>query len=285
MNQDVLANIGANIESKFYNLAEPPYSDGAKDFNIKFNVPGMNGTQEHSLHVVDVLDLQTNDVLMENGQAINVDGPKAIAFKDEAGNLYVHFNGTGDGKWGYNTQAYDGQASIVQQQSLDFFNETIQKYYEGSGTGKVFVSGHSQGGNTAQYVTINSSYGDYIDTCISLDGPGFSQGIIDQAINQYGEAHFNNQCDKIYAYNGQSDFVSPLGQVHIIPEGHTTVVGNAIFNNNHDIAMAHDVNGMLVKEDGCISLDLVDENGNPYHDYAFRDFVESFAVDSLYIAH
>ena len=279
MNQDVLANIGANIESKFYNLAEPPYSDGEMNFNIKFNVPGMNGPQEHTLRVVDVMDLQTTDFLMENGQLTQVDGPKAIALMDDAGNLYVHFNGTGDGKWGYNTQAYDGQASIVQQQSLEFFNQAVQKHYEGTGQGNVYVSGHSQGGNTAQYVTINSAYGDYIDTCITMDGPGFSQGLVDQAINQYGEAHFNSQCDKIYAYNGQSDFVSPLGQVHIIPEGHTTVVGNQIFEDTHNIAMAHDVNGMLEQEGDCYSLDLLDAEGNPYTDTPFRDFIESFAAE------
>ena len=280
MNQDVLANIAANLEADFSKYADSEYTTNiSPKISIKFEVPGMEGIQQHNLEVIAVHNLQTTDYLYENGQTVNVTGPKAIAFKDEAGNLYVHFNGTGDGKWGYNTQAYDGQPSVVQEQALTFFNEVVQNHYENTGTGNVYVSGHSQGGNTAQYVTINSAYGDYIDTCITMDGPGFSQGLVDQAINQYGEAHFNNQCDKIYAYNGQSDFVSPLGQVHIIPEGHTTVVGNQIFNDTHNIAMAHDVNGMLVKEDGCISLDLVDENGNPYQDSAFRDFIESFAAE------
>ncbi len=275
MNQDVLANIAANLEADFSKYADSEYTTNiSPKISIKFEVPGMEGIQQHNLEVIAVHNLQTTDYLYENGQTVNVTGPKAIAFKDEAGNLYVHFNGTGDGKWGYNTQAYDGQPSVVQEQALTFFNEVVQNHYENTGTGNVYVSGHSQGGNTAQYVTINSHYGDYIDTCISLDGPGFSEQLIQDAINQHGEAFFDRQCDKIYAYNGESDFVSPLGQTHIIPEGHTTVVSTPSFETSHNPYDAHVVTGMLTNG----SLNLPPE-GTEYHDSPFREFIKSFAAE------
>ena len=53
---------------------------------------------------------------LKSGQSLNgftvvdvgkFDGkPKAITVKDSNGNIYVHFNGTGDGNWKYNAAAY-----------------------------------------------------------------------------------------------------------------------------------------------------------------------------------
>ncbi|MBQ7016709.1 MAG: DUF2974 domain-containing protein [Firmicutes bacterium] len=279
MHQDEIANIAANLESGFKHYSDPFYkSPLAPPITVQYEVPGMEGVQTHHLKVLAIHQLESDKILYENGEAVTVSGPKAIALTDEAGNIYVHFNGTGDGKWGYNSQAYDGKPSVVQEQALEFFNTVIAEHYEGSGTGNVYVSGHSQGGNTAQYVTINSQYGDYIDTCITMDGPGFSEGIVHDAIDQYGEAYFNRQTDKIYAYNGESDFVSPLGQVHIIPEGHTTVVATPSFEQNHNLFDAHDISGMLTKDGELSSLNLPPE-GQEYHDTPFREFIKSFAAE------
>lgn len=41
------------------------------------------------------------------------------------------------------------------------------------------MSGHSKGGNKAQYVTMFSQNRDVIDTCVALDGQGFSDSAME----------------------------------------------------------------------------------------------------------
>ena len=188
---------------------------------------------------------------------------KAIVVKDAKGNLYVHFNGTGDGNWPYNSVAYGPQngkiTSSVQDWALNYFDQTVAKYYDGQAEGKLYVSGHSQGGNNAQFVTIRSQYGDYIERCTSLDGPGFSKMSIEEAKALYGEAYFERQRNKIYACNGEYDYVSCLGQEKIVPEGHTQYIAYDYEHNKFDFGMFHGSNGLFMKDDD--GNYLRDENG------------------------
>lgn len=179
---------------------------------------------------------------------------KAVTIRGPDGSLYVHFNGTGDGNWGYNSAAYqDGSPSAVQEWSLYYFNQMVE---EEGGNGDIYVSGHSQGGNNAQFVTMRSAYGERIAQCVSLDGPGFSNRFVEDTKNLYGEGYFESQQQKIYGYHGKSDFVSPLGQQDIIPEGHIRYLE---YGNAADITYYHAIQGLFA----------VDENGNikgpPYH--------------------
>ena len=52
-------------------------------------------------------------------------------------------------------------------------NEMVGKYGI-SGRDHVAVTGYSKGGNKAQYVTVVSANADLIDSCVALDGQGFS---------------------------------------------------------------------------------------------------------------
>ncbi|MBR5969769.1 MAG: DUF2974 domain-containing protein [Lachnospiraceae bacterium] len=181
-----------------------------------------------SLEGYELLDVGTFET---NGSA------KAITVRDPNGNIYVHFNGTGDGNWGYNSAAYGTEPSAMQTWSEEYFNEMVKAHYEGNASnGALYVSGHSQGSNNAQYVTIKSQYGDYIEACIGLDGPGMSKEVVNQAKNQYGEAYYNSQRDKIFGYYGEDDFVSPLGQENIIREDQAYTVrrGEGFFPEGHD---------------------------------------------------
>lgn len=148
----------------------------------------------------------------------NVGSMKAVTVRGPDGQLYVHFNGTGDGNWGYNSAAYqDSLPSAVQEWSLNYFNSMVEKH---GGNRDIYVSGHSQGGNNAQFVTMRSAYGERIKRCISLDGPGFSNRFVEDTKRMYGDGYFESQRQKIYGYHGKSDFVSPLGQQDIIPKDH-----------------------------------------------------------------
>ena len=153
-NLDKVAQTGANLEVCF------------SDFS-----GAAAGSKVHGYEVLDVFTFTRSESETYPGQKY----PKAIAVKDAAGNIYVHFNGTGDGNWNYNSVAYGGAPSRMQVEALEWFDSFIEKQYEGHSRGNLYVTGHSQGGNNAQFVTIRSPYADYITNCVPLYGPGFSQ--------------------------------------------------------------------------------------------------------------
>lgn len=225
------ATVGASLEAQFDDIAK---YGSTKKVTIK-------GTGQ-TLTLVSSCDIP-----LTNG----ANAVKCIALQDtKTGDIYVHFRGTGDGYWQENaTGAYTGTPSTVQKESETFFNNLMDEQLAKNGgtlPGKVFVSGHSQGGNTAQYVTLHSEYADLIDTTVSLDGPGFSQEMIDQFRTQYGEGFYNRQVQKMYACNGDKDFVSPLGDVHPIPEERTIyIVSQSPKGEDNDFMSYHLASGLL----------------------------------------
>ena len=181
MDNDTLATIGANLEANFDAYAT---STAGETLDISFTTASNPQTQTMQLTLVS-----TESIPNPYGESV-----KCITFKDAQGNLYVHFRGTGDGNWEYNTSAFSDTPSDIQTKSMEYFDRVIEEHYQNNpNRGKVYVSGHSQGGNTAQYVTLSSKYGDYIDTCTSLDGPGFGKGLVQNMKAKYGEGHFNKQ--------------------------------------------------------------------------------------------
>lgn len=234
------AEIAAILELKFQDMQGLPKNADLSPFGLEgFTFVNM-GEFDRDIYQ----DTYPNDTICT--KAVTVRGPD--------GALYVHFNGTGDGNWGYNSAAYqDGSPSAVQEWSLYYFNQMVE---EEGGNGDIYVSGHSQGGNNAQFVTMRSAYGERITQCVSLDGPGFSNRFVEDTKKLYGEEYFESQRQKIYGYHGKSDFVSPLGQQDIIPNGHTRYLD---YGNVVDVSYYHAIQGLFE----------VDENGNikgpPYH--------------------
>jgi hypothetical protein len=248
---DSIANTGANLEADFQGFVD------------KGELNSHNGFE-----ILDIFEYKRG----ANETYPDIEYPKAIAVRDKDGNVFVHFNGTGDGNWNYNSAAYGGSPSRMQEESLKWFNEMIEKHYEGQSAGNLYVTGHSQGGNNAQFVTIRSQYGDYISDCIALDGPGFSHQFVEESKELLGEAFYESQCNKIWAYNGENDFVSILGQESIVPDGHTKHIEYTNPNNEAmDFEMFHMVKGLL------------DKNGNikiVENDSAFRKYVAA-ALDKV----
>lgn len=235
---DGIANIAANFE---------------KNFNIYKTKP--KGGKLNGFEIIDVFQYDGSS------------SQKGIALKDEAGNIYVHFNGTGDGNWKYNAVAYGGSPSDLQNKALEWFNDVVKKNVEGQSVKEFYVSGHSQGGNNAQFVTMRSPYADYITNCISLDGPGFSKKFVSDSIDLYGEAFYDRQRSKIYAYNGENDYVSCLGQKSIVLDENTVFVEYTNPDNKKiDFEKFHAIEGMLDKNGKLIPK-------KPNGDSAFRKYV------------
>lgn len=160
-----------------------------------------------------------------------MNGLNAAVFTDEAGNVFVVFRGTGEGEWidnGYGLSGLDEHWDTRQQlQALEYFDKVMadlekDKDFAGkfaNGEQFITVSGHSKGGNKAQYVTINSEYSDLIDKCFNFDGQGFSPEAIEHFIEENGQAAYAEAVNKMYGFNAENDYVNPLG-IRVIPDEH-----------------------------------------------------------------
>ena len=173
------------------------------------------------------------------------DNFKAVAIRDPQGNIYVHFNGTGDGNWNYNAAAYGAQPqpSDMQKWALAYFDRIYERYGQDGSSGNLYVTGHSQGGNNAQFVTMRSQYGKDITQCIALDAPGFSTQFVNDTTSMFGEDHYEQQRRLIYAYNGVHDYVSCLGQESVIPDENKKFL--AYTGKDMDFVAYHDISGKL----------------------------------------
>lgn len=143
----------------------------------------------------------------------------ACSFRDpKTGTNYVSYRGTGDGKWVDNGDAMGKEYSHMQEKAADYFDTIVDKGII-TGDERLIVTGHSKGGNSAQYAMMASDNGHLIDNCYSMNGQGFSDSALEAFQEKHGE-NYDNMLDKMYSINGHNDYVHDLGH-KIIPEEHT----------------------------------------------------------------
>ncbi len=100
----------------------------------------------------------------------------AMTIRLSNGDYVVSFSGTDDTIVGWKEDFYLLYDSPTQSQlcSVDYLNETFSEIEENA---KVYIVGHSKGGNLAIYgaVGVDSKYRDRIAKVINFDGPGFTE--------------------------------------------------------------------------------------------------------------
>ncbi|MBR5949283.1 MAG: DUF2974 domain-containing protein [Clostridia bacterium] len=138
-------------------------------------------------------------------------------------------------------------AGPQQVEALNWFNMVCSKNGWDSNT-NIIVSGHSKGGNKAQFITINSGL---IDRCYSFDGQGFSKESIAMFNEKFGQS-YNERVRKIQSYSTYDDYVNILG-VSVVPA-----------NNNHYLEATYGEDNLM--EFHCMES-LVDNQGrlNAYY--------------------
>lgn len=160
-------------------------------------------------------------------------GIKSACFIDDENNASVVFRGTvTKNEWednGFGAYEYE---TLEQIDALNYINRL--KY------DNITVTGHSKGGNKAQYVTILSPK---ISNCISVNAQGFSN----EFINKYKEEIKQNKF-KIIAINAKYDYVNCLlnsisGKIHYIQ---TEIQINPFYYHKANILL--DENGELRNE-------------------------------------
>ena len=123
----------------------------------------------------------------------------------------IVFRGThGAYTWNDNGEGATIPDSNSQKEALDYVNRIGAKL---TTNGTITVTGHSKGGNLAQYIAICAN-NLTVDRCVSFDGQGFS----DEFFETYKVAILANQ-DKLYSVNSSRDFVNPLMNT-LVPEEH-----------------------------------------------------------------
>ena len=165
--------------------------------------------------------------------------------------VYVVYRGTGDGEWPDNGIGMTQEATTQQKRALSYFEEVVQ-YMDLGENHRVIVTGHSKGGNKAQFVTMETKYGKLIDACYSVDGQVPSEMAVDRWKSKYGQEGYEERTGKLNGIHGENDYVSVLGN-SIIPEEHIRYVKTPVEKNN--FAGYHDIKYMFA------SLDYVGISG------------------------
>lgn len=128
-------------------------------------------------------------------------GMRAACFVDDENNptdVNIVFRGTGkEYEWHDNGQGGYVSDTEQQQRAADYVNGLPDKYGD-----NMTVTGHSKGGNKAQYVTVVT---DRIAKCVSYDGQGFSE----EFINKYKEK-ISKKSQSIISISASDDFVNCL---------------------------------------------------------------------------
>ncbi len=124
-------------------------------------------------------------------------GIRAACFVEPSGDVTVAFRGTGGSseQWNNNTHGYGDMSQKSQEAAAEYIRSLPYDHMD--------VTGHSNGGNQAMYVTIVC--GDKIDRCVSYEGQGFSK----EFVQGYDRQIARNK-DKIKNINGSKDFVDIL---------------------------------------------------------------------------
>lgn len=161
--------------------------------------------------------------------------------------VFVAFRGTGDGRWINNAEGMSSTGSYVQLAAVDYFEFIFKENGWGDGT-NLTLTGHSMGGNLAQYITMTSEHREYVDRCLSIDGPQHSPEAI-AAISQLPD--YETQRDKIWNISGENDPVNQLGKRIVKPE-------HEFYIDQSDVEPSY--NGLNIF-DYHIILSLLDENG------------------------
>lgn len=156
-------------------------------------------------------------------------GLTACSFIKPDNSISIAFKGTGNGEWIDNGEGLSGIieensyssydealtlsksvksdfASQQQVEALNWFNYTVSKN-NWTAENNIIVSGHSKGGNKAQFIAINS---DLPRICCSFDGHGFSPEAISSFKKQLGIKYYQRR-KHIYSMSADNDYVNVLG--------------------------------------------------------------------------
>ena len=162
----------------------------------------------------EIRNLTVRDVSWQEGGEFANTGACMIE-NPVTGEKYVVYRGTQDGEWVDNGAAM-ADVNSEQQRNASAYLDHLAEKYGWDESEQVIVTGHSKGGNKAQFVTLDAEHRNVIDESYSFDGQGFSPEAIEYYKRNLGE-DYEKALRKLHGVSGENDYVHPLG-IQIIPE-------------------------------------------------------------------
>ncbi len=239
---------------------------------VNINYGGMTHDQW-----VDMLNkMKKDDVIMDYTVQNYVDdesGECMACFVDDVNNptdVNIAFRGSSsDEEWHDNGEGTYQSDSLHQLNAIEYINNLPAKYGN-----NITTTGHSKGGNKAQYLAIMS---DRVDNCVTFNAQGFSKEFKEKYENE-----INQNSSKITSICAGKDLISPAffnvaGETVYIETGLNPLDGN----ENHKFCTLLDENGKM-KSEGPQSQ--FSKFVNAYSEYVLTnlsDPIKSTVMDGL----
>lgn len=173
--------------------------DAAASGNSGMFQGGLESDLDNVVKIADAILADDSLKDLDIATTTNANGIRAACFVDSNGEATVAIRGTGGSfdAWRDNFVGLAQTDTAMQQEIAKFVNENCKEY------SNITITGHSKGGNLAQYATVVC--GDKIDRCISYDGQGFN----DDFLSKYSSEIAKNK-GKIKSICGANDYVNIL---------------------------------------------------------------------------
>lgn len=233
------------IKTQKNSLGMYPGEINEEEFSNIVNTIEYNKEIYRKIKIVDV----------ENSYFANFSGSERVVnvtflFED---NLIIVYKGTaGDYEWKDNVEGtYNITDTKQQRRALSYFDEMVKKFPD---LKKIYVSGHSKGGNKAQYIGVLRGDMSKLEMIYSFDGQGFNNNFI----KKYNKEITNNR-HKIFNICNELDYVNIIlfsisNKIFIKS---TTNVGNEDDRQSkllHRFGGFHSPYSMFKNENGILTL-------------------------------
>jgi len=251
--------VGKNIFEIFDFIRNKKKSSGfypaeinEEEFSVILNTIEHNKQIYEKIKIVDV----DNSIY---GNASGSDRVVNVTFQFED-NLIIVYKGTaGDYEWKDNVEGtYNITDTKQQRRALKYFDEMVKNFPD---VKKIYVSGHSKGGNKAQYIGVLRGNMSKLEKVYSFDGQGFN----DNFLKKYNKEIELNKY-KIFNICNEYDYVNIL--MHSVSNKifikSITNVGNEDDRYSkiiHRLGGVHSPYSMFKNENGVLTLnDVVEQS-------------------------
>lgn len=248
-----LFEISDLLECKKNSLGIFPAEINEDEFSIIINTIKKNKELYEKIKIVDV-DNSVYGNISGSDRVVNV----TFLYED---NLIIVYKGTaGDFEWKDNVEGtYNISDTKQQRMALSYFDEMVEKFKD---VKKVYVSGHSKGGNKSQYIGVLRGNMSKLERVYSFDGQGFNSIFL----KKYNKEIENNR-HKIFNICNEYDYVNILlfsisNKIYIKS---TTGIGNEKDRQSkfmHRFGGFHSPYSMFKNENGILKLNDVTEQSD-----------------------
>ena len=198
-----------------------------------------------------LMSMQITNVKDDNdytgGKDKSATGFRAACFTNGEDTAVIYRGTVGSNQWDDNGVGGTSTGTVSQLQAYQYLSEL--QYTDIADT-SIYVSGHSKGGNMAQYASLiaMSNTNLNIEQCLSFDGQGFSKQFLDYA--QEMGFMTDEALSKIYKISSEYDVVNSLFLPLQSVENTTFIDSSGALNGIADYAMVGHIGSNVLSVNG-----------------------------------